>query len=81
MMISALARANRSYCGGHEHADHECSLVVAFINEREPVLKQKLNDLVSDYWHKKDTVTREITQYMADRGSYCPVHPVTKNWF
>jgi len=80
-MISALARANRSYCGGHEHADHECSLVIAYIDERESVLKNMLEDLLVDYWEKRDLITTEITKYMADRGSYCPVHPVTKNWF
>ena len=81
MMTSALARANRSYCGGHPHADHECSLVIAYINEREPFIKLAINDMLTDYWDKRDILHTEITQYMADRGMYAPVHPVTKNWF
>ena len=81
MMISALARANRSYCGGHAHADHECALVIAYINEREPIIKQAIEELLNDYWAKRDIVHTEIAEYMADRGTYAPVHPVTKNWF
>ena len=81
MMISALARANRSYCGGHAHADHECSLVIAYINEREPILKQAITDMLDDYWEKRDILHTDIAQYMADRGTYAAVHPVTKNWF
>ena len=81
MLMSALARANRSYCGGHEHADHETHLIFAYMNEREPVLKNIINELLTDYWEKRDVTNIDIAKYIADRGCYCPVHPVTKNWF
>ena len=81
MMISALGRANRSYCGGHAHADHEVSLVVSYVTEHEPKLKQTIQQVLMPYEMKRDSIDIKIAKYMSDRGMYAPVHPVTKNWF
>ena len=81
LILSALARANRSYCEGHEHADHEIHLLTAYIDERELYLKSVIHEMLTAYWQKRDNVALDIGQYMINRGRYCPVHPVTKNWF
>jgi len=81
LIISAMARANRSYCEGHEHADHEVALLMAYIDERELHIKRMIHEVLTGYWQKRDHVTLDLAKYMIDRGRYCPVHPVTKNWF
>ena len=81
LLVSGLARANRSYCEGHEHADHEVSLFVAYIDERELYLKSVIHEMLTPYWQKRDNISLDLAKYMIERGKYCPVHPVTKNWF
>ena len=81
LLISALARASRSYCEGHEHADHEVALLMTYLDERELHLRNVIYEMMTPHWQKRDNVGLDLAKYMIERGKYCPTHPVTKNWF
>ncbi len=80
-MISTLARANRSYCDGHSHADLEVKLCNTYVLLMEGPFMQLCGDAMLPDLQKVDPFVRDISQYMSSQGLYANVHPVTKNMF
>lgn len=81
--VCALSRASRSYVVGHTHAQHEIDLVIPYIFESRLRVRENVWKCVG---HQEDQGNRDdfwisAGSYMAQRGSYCPVHPLTKNSF
>lgn len=80
-MSSAMARANRSYCEGHAHGQHEVNLTFAYVKTMLPQLNEALAETDRHDVNKNDQWYKTASLYMADKGFYSPVHPLTKNFF
>jgi len=80
-MISALARANRSYCDGHAHNDLELRMCLTFITLCQPDVMQLIELSGVGCEFKIDPFVLDVSHYMFDRGAYATVHPLTKNIF
>ena len=80
-MISALARANRSYCDGHRHGDLEIKMTGAYMLMMEPLVKQEITDLKVPLSKKNDPYIKFVSNYLFEQGGYATVHPVTRTMF
>jgi len=77
----SLARANRTYCHGHQHGDHELHLAASAAVEGREVVKTRLDRSLMSYYHNNDVNIRKIADYTLDEGKYAPVHPILRNIF
>lgn len=78
-MTSALARANRSYCQGHAHGEHEVDLACASIFDSSRKV-MNLTELVSfGFYSSSDFFTRRVSEYMYEKGGYIAEHPISRN--
>ena len=80
-MISALARANRSYCDGHTHNDLELRMCLTFITLCQPDVMQLIELCGQGCEFKIDPFVLDVSCRMFDQGAYALVHPLTKNIF
>ena len=80
-MISALARANRSYCDGHAHNDLELRMCLTFITLCQPEVMQLIELCGVGCEFKIDPFVLDVSVYMFNQGAYATVHPLTKNVF
>ena len=80
-MISALARANRSYCEGHSHNDMEVRMSITLIELLEPEVLSRIELCGDNSDYKIDPFVLDVSGYMVDQGCYANVHPLTKNIF
>ena len=80
-MASSVARANRSYCKGHEHGELEVYISSAICNEYEKKIEELLKQSIAGFLNNNDMLMFKISRYMLVKGKYSPVHPVTKNIF
>ncbi|TRY64270.1 hypothetical protein TCAL_00457 [Tigriopus californicus] len=78
---SAIARANRDFCRGNAHGEHGVEIAVAFTRLVFPSLKQLVSELDAHFIEKNDFLLYRIHKHLTTNGSYCPVHPITKNVF
>ena len=69
-MISALARANRSYCDGHAHNDLELRMCLTFITLCQPDVMQLIELCGQGCEFKIDPFVLDVSCYMFDRGAY-----------
>ena len=81
VMSSILARANRSYCDGHAHADMEIKAALSFILMKEPSVMNDFAEASKSPLEKLDMIVFNISKYMNEQGKYALVHPVVKNVF
>lgn len=78
---SLLARASRSYSGGHPNSEHEVFNSVAFIQENKEEINEKILEIFKYFNDKNDINFGVVAEFMINNGRYGPVHPITKNFF
>jgi prepilin-type processing-associated H-X9-DG protein len=80
-LTATLGRANRSYCDGHAHGDHEVNVAIAYSIVIEPIVMADLEYTARLEKEQIDPTIKYVSEYMSEQGCYAAVHPLTKNMF
>ncbi|XP_022901596.2 complex I assembly factor ACAD9, mitochondrial [Onthophagus taurus] len=77
-MTAVLARANRSYCIGLQHATMEMEIATAFSELAVKRVKSNINDIVEGSLYSMDERHASIGKYSITHKEYTPVHPLSR---
>jgi len=80
-MTCSLARANRSYCHGHAHGEHELHLAGSSSIEGKEFVRNRVERCLKTQYFNNDIYIRKIADYTLEKGQYAPVHPIMRNVF
>lgn len=80
-MTSVLARASKSYCDGHPHANLDVQISSTYVNHLEPYVNGDMFDVQQNTFCKITPFIAGLSDLLLDQGFYSVSHPVNKTLF